>query len=519
MKKLAHSQPANTLPTVSVRRTSRLRFIRRRSRQGLTLVELLIAVALTLVIISAMIRAFKASSDQISLGRAKMDMHNKMRFVTETLRRDLQNATRTPNPLDTSDGYFEYVEGEETDADHATDELSFIGDHDDVLALTIRSGGEPFRGRWTNDNGTPTDLSDDFTETVESYLAEVIWFIVHDDDDGDGEVSYDEAYRLYRRVLLIRPDLETGRSWGSAEYFENNDVSAHPDGTDIVTNSLEDLADRRNRYAHNRRRFPHEIQAGLGAQANWLAQRVLGEDNGDGILNSQRIGEDLMLDGCVAFDIKVYDPTAEVFVPLIDAAGAPYLPTTFQPIGQPVGYDDPGFSDLITNYAPATYTGFDGADFVTSYPQAGAYVNLGYDPGNADDASAAESIFPDNISHTNYDASHDRVLQRWFASHCYPNNLAAGSRPYSFEANTLCTWTDAYERDGLDQDDGGSGLIDEGTDGVDNDAANGVDDNLERETPPPYAYPARSIQVSVRMIEKRSNLVLQKSVRESFVPN
>ncbi|MCP4079567.1 MAG: prepilin-type N-terminal cleavage/methylation domain-containing protein, partial [Planctomycetaceae bacterium] len=64
-----------------------LRFVKRRSRQGLTLVELLIAVSLTLIIVAAMIRAFKSTGDSISLGRAKMDMHNKIRVVTETLRR------------------------------------------------------------------------------------------------------------------------------------------------------------------------------------------------------------------------------------------------------------------------------------------------------------------------------------------------------------------------------------------------------------------------------------------------
>ena len=42
------------------------------TRHGITLIELMIAVVLTLVIIAAMIRAFKASSDQITIGRAAM---------------------------------------------------------------------------------------------------------------------------------------------------------------------------------------------------------------------------------------------------------------------------------------------------------------------------------------------------------------------------------------------------------------------------------------------------------------
>ena len=128
----------------------------------------MIAVTLTLIIVGVMVRAFKSASDQISLGRARMDMHNQLRMVTETLRNDLQNATCDPQPRGVDDertGYFEYIEGPEFDSDHNTLATnSFIGDHDDVLALTVRSTGRPFRGRFG-------------TGYVESYSAEVIWFV------------------------------------------------------------------------------------------------------------------------------------------------------------------------------------------------------------------------------------------------------------------------------------------------------------------------------------------------------
>ena len=47
-------------------------------RSGLTLIELMIAVTLTLVIIAVMVRAFKLTSDEIGVGRARMDMHNQL---------------------------------------------------------------------------------------------------------------------------------------------------------------------------------------------------------------------------------------------------------------------------------------------------------------------------------------------------------------------------------------------------------------------------------------------------------
>ncbi len=426
-----------------------LRFVKQRSRrQGLTLIELLIAVALTLVIVAAMIRAFKTSSESISLGRAKMDMHTKMRVVVDQLRRDLQNATHIPNPRATADGFFELVEGEESDGEHATSQLSFIGDHDDILALTVRSEGEPFRGRF---NGV----------WVESYLAEVIWWTQHDDTNGNGEADYDESLRLYRRVLLIRPDLNTLETSLSG-FYAANDISVRPEldtngNLVLEMNSLEDLADRRNRFARNRVQFPFEIET-----ANLE------------IMTGEFEGQDLMLDNCVAFDLRVFDPTAEVFVPSREGSA----------IGQVVDWDDPGFGDVVSTYPPTANT----------YPQSGAYVNLGYDVFN--------SLGLGNV--------------RWFAGNPYENNY---DRPW--QARTYCTWWDGYESDGLNQDNNID--IDQGVDGIDSSVGGVfdgiVDDNNERETRPPYAFPIRSLEVRIRMIEKKSNQILQQTVRENFVPN
>jgi type II secretory pathway component PulJ len=428
---------------------------RRHRRAGLTLIELLIAVGLTLVIILAMIRAFKSSSESISQGRAQMDMHNKIRVVTDQLRRDLANATRPPGPSATSDGYFELIEGEETDAEHATSELSFIGDHDDILALTVRSEDEPFRGRF---NGG----------WVESWVAEVVWWIVHDDTNNNGEAEYDESLRLYRRVLLIRPDLGTSET-DFLTYYANNDVSVRRDFQNggLVMNSLESLAPRQNRFAHNVGQFPHEMITDETDPAS-IFNRVLTGDSE---------GLDLMLDNCVAFDLKVFDPAAEIFRP--DPSLIAAQPTV--DIGQVLDFDDPGFPNMVSTFAPASWPG--------SYPQNGGYVNLAYDPND-----------------TVIGLGHDR----WFSDVPFFNG-------YGWNERTWCTWWEGYESDGFDQDL--DGLIDEGQDGIDNDGDGIIDDNAERETRPPYAYPIRSLEVRVRMIEKKSNLILQNTVRESFVPN
>ncbi len=429
-------------------------------RHGITLIELMIAVVLTLVIIAAMIRAFKASSDQITIGRAAMDMHNQLRSVVETLRSDLQNATCVPRVRGINDersGYFEYVEGFEHDHDHF-DPLSnsYLGDHDDILALTVRSTDRPFRGRYYDE----TTMS---TVYVESYLAEVVWWAVYENTNGNVTAppnsvpieDYGDNVRLYRRVLLIRPDLATSET-NFDTFYAGNDVSVRRDLAtgDLVMNSLEDLSDRKNRFAHDTSTFPHEFIPGL------LDSRPLTGDFE---------GEDLMLAWATSFDIKVFSPNTTVFLP--DGS-------TVSSIGQVVEPTDPGYGPLETAYPPGANPGL--------YPAAGGYVDLGH------------TGIPNN--------------NEWFDGAAFENGYTFANYPF-----TYCTWTAAYESDGVSQD--GDALVDEGLDGLDNDNANGVDDNLERETQPPYPYPIRSIQVTVRMIETKTNQVIQKSVKESFVPN
>ncbi len=437
------------------------RMIKRRSRQGITLIEVMIAVALTLVIVAAMIRAFAVTGDSISEGRARMDMHNKIRVVVEKLRRDLQNTTRIPNPRSTSDGYLTIIEGEETDAEHATDAISFIGDHDDYLLLTVRSEDEPFRGRFVDASGAVL--------TVESYLAEVIWWVEQTGSDG-----FDGQFRLHRRELLIRPDLATGVLAADIDtFFQNNDISVRVDGTGLSMNSLSDLTLRQNRFAHDPALFPHELDPSV------VSDRILG---------GSVEGFDVMLDDCVAFDIKVFDPTAEAFDPDPTLAATNPLVVTQQVIE----YDDPGFedpnttADLVGTFDPSV------AANASSYGQVGSYVNLGYDAASR---GGIRPIFNND---------------RWFAGDPFTNN-------YTWNNYTYCTWWNGYESDGIDQDT--DGLFDEGVDGVDNDATSGIDDNDERETAPPYAYPVRAIEVRIRMIERNTAQVLQQSVRESFVMN
>ncbi len=227
----------------------------RRDRSGFSIIELMIAIVISLIVLVVMMQAFKRASGEIKKGRSMIAMASEMRAVGETFRRDLANTTVSPrvwNLSSESNGYFEIIEGPQNDATYAAAPLiypgmSFFGDVDDVVAMTIRSGEKPFRGRHDADNNPATAPI-----IVESHVAEVIWFVVHENvDDLDVNVDMDDRVTLYRRVLLVRPDLTTTETAANINtFFLNNDISARPVGAGIIANTLSDLTLRENRYAH-----------------------------------------------------------------------------------------------------------------------------------------------------------------------------------------------------------------------------------------------------------------------------
>ena len=138
--------------------------INRRVRVGLSLIEILIALTMTLIVLGAMMSAFQYASAEMQNGRATLEMANRVRVAENLLRRDLANLTVEPRPyIDKTipNGYFEYIEGPQRDlrspfaeatgsstAAPADDTISYLGDSDDILAMTCRSiAGSVFRGQ------------------------------------------------------------------------------------------------------------------------------------------------------------------------------------------------------------------------------------------------------------------------------------------------------------------------------------------------------------------------------------
>ncbi len=261
----------------------------RTRRHGLTLIEMMVAIAATLIMMFAVVKIFDILGDTMTGGRASIEMAGELRAAAQRLQQDLDGRTVPTLPwgrLAEGGGYFEYREGPDKDKNHFKGGNNqvvgvhgfkpppeflqplgpMLGDSDDVLMFTSRSTGEPFVGRINGQART-------------SELAEIIWWAQVDKDGG---------LNIYRRVLLIRPDLSVSPMSGGVA---KNDLSIGADGT---ANSLADLADRGNRFAHAGG-FPLPIDtAKLMAKAG------------------PALGDDVVLGHVLAFDVRVYDPYAPI---------------------------------------------------------------------------------------------------------------------------------------------------------------------------------------------------------------
>ncbi len=233
-----------------------LSFAKRRKCQcGFTLVEMLVAMAITLLMMLALARGFGYIGETVRDSRVRVELSNELRDVSVRLRDELAHCTVSLTPNLTGfdqDGYFVYYEGPLTDAtpsifrlsSDATGETvsldSRYGDLDDYLAFTaVATGDNWFTGvvpRFVLDRKTAELNSTGYTPgvnaldpvTIRSKYAEIVYFASPEYDeasmpaaprytDADGDLDlgsgtaiengFPDRIKLHRRVLLIRPDL------------------------------------------------------------------------------------------------------------------------------------------------------------------------------------------------------------------------------------------------------------------------------------------------------------------------
>lgn len=503
------------------------------SRRGMTLIEMLVATAVTLVLMGAIAQIFAVFGTAVSDSRSVIELDGRLRAAAWRLRGDLDGATASMVPPlrpDANEGYFEVIEGPNTDTrlfyDPATDTAHgstaydktsaalgpttatddrILGDTDDVLLFTTQSNNPAFLGKF------------DSTSRNESPLAEVAWFLRPTRSGASIATTNPTTYTLYRRQLLVigyvgappfrKPgaadqnlvdtQLNSGQYSSWTKFYDAFDLSvrgsAYTDlatsssGTAFLPNTLADLTRRESRFMHNRTGVL-AIGTGTGVPYGFIGPRGVGTTHqsrvaADGLSfdvgnGSQRVGEDVLLTNVIGFDVRVFDPTAPVSVPTTDAALVP---------------GDVAFQPGSTATADAQ----------------GCYVDLG-----------------NNVSAT---VSGSTILPR-FASYGLTRSSAVGS---ATNFRTWDTWSTHYESNGVDED-GGTFGVDQGTNGFDDDGDGLVDEPPadfdfngvitdaeaaagELETSPPYPYPLRGVEVRIRCYEPSSRQVRQMTIRQTFV--
>jgi hypothetical protein len=493
-------------------------------RAAFTLVEIMVTTLVMLIMVLAISQMFSLVGRHVTDGRAVIELQGQLRNAGFRIQEDLNGLTvvaRQSPDYELHLGYFEYIEGAD-DPGNANDGIgsdvvtrfgvftppadgthTAYGDIDDAVMFTARSTGQPFIGTIRRSILTGNSADNLLTSTIESHDAEILYWTDWDDSDGNGEVNLGEVL-LRRRVLLIRPDLPvvnmpiatTITPDDLRAFYNQSDLSVHleiveiPAGSGtryvrITPNSLADLALRDNRTAH----FPNQnvVAANFPANPvneprpfktlfpNFFSRSGLPRhfnDMSSGISSvigptGARLGDDVVVADVLAFDVRAYDPTAQVRQ--MDVNGSP-------------GGDLLRPGDI--NWDTAAYTVGNGA-----------FVDLYY--------------------FSNYLPTPGASLSSWFSGTPSARSGLGGAGG-SVVVPTYDTWTWAYEQDGVDQD--GDGVTDEATDGIDNDGVRGVDDPGERETNPPYARPLRGIQITLRVIELNTRQVRQSTVVSRLMP-
>lgn len=177
-------------------------------RNAMTLIEVLIATALTMLIMLALAQGFKSLSQGVTAGRSRLTASDQLRSILSLLRSDLQGltvSTKThPQSVQSATGYFSCYDGPLSDSTamlfnyvssktEIEEKLSASrwSDIDDTAMFTAKArDGQWFYGRVplalmkihaSNRAGTalpPLSIDDWLTDvTIASEYAEIAWFM------------------------------------------------------------------------------------------------------------------------------------------------------------------------------------------------------------------------------------------------------------------------------------------------------------------------------------------------------
>lgn len=323
-----------------------IRTVRVRPRPGFTVVELLVAAAICVVIMTILATCFQISIDTMRHMRSTGEMADQLRAAADVMREDLR-AKHFPESVDPNDpaNKREYVR------DHRLDRL-FV-DHDTSKPAgaagkyTVRGWAPPTAGgffRVYAPEGTQDGVGSDslastratnhylhFTSLIEekvnqrgysatvtvgstpttfhSTAAEIAYFL---DPQPRGETAPggEKYYQLIRRQRLA------ARTPGEAAALPATDagvVSLRKVGSVDTVNSLADLVNPANRLGGSTRNAPETSTAADDSRFAPLS-------------SAARLGDDVLLSNVLSFEVKLNWTTTTVMganPPLSNAVAAP----------------------------------------------------------------------------------------------------------------------------------------------------------------------------------------------------
>ena len=187
----------------------------------------------------------------------------------------------------------------------------------------------------------------------------------------DGSANTETRYRLHRYARPVEPHADAGTK---------DDLSFGADGT---PNSLEDLALRKNRFAHFQ---DDEQQFTAIPRSDYETILNQATNNPDGSIKKaegDRIRETTMFENVLSFDVRKYDPQAELYsAPVVSNQGVgESTPRTIA-----LGPSDPGYAANLQNGENTTLVG------------RGAFIDL--NPG----ADPSSPLQPDASGNKTYDS-------------------------------------------------------------------------------------------------------------------
>jgi type II secretory pathway pseudopilin PulG len=513
---------------------------------GYTLVEILVATAITLLLMGAVVQMFGSLGQSITDSRSFLEASERLNSAAARLQMDLKGVTvkmLPPRNPDDGEGYFEYIEGpvppqeyiqgavynspynwdsnpnpinsslRPVNTDNGQTDAT-VGDYDDMLMFTTRSTGRPFVGNKAIYGPNPITGKYEIQQVIatQSDIAEVAWFI--------------RGRTLYRRQLLISPGSTfPGAPEAANGFYASNDISVRVQNGVVVPNTLSDLTRRECRYAHPTDVFPFDERRwgllGLPTLRESATWNLLNPPIPPSIPNSPPLNANypnqyfdpgyFNLTLTNPLDFWTNDPSHRIPDPYINLVQGPPTVRIADDI-------------ILTNVISFDVKAWE--------PALGQYVDLGYemrpiDPTNPTKVQEIKHYPPEIANDAPY-VSGEMFYHRGYCLSTAPANgyyayllgdyFIDNKTPPIFAPRVYDTWSTHYENTGLPGLSTATYPPGRGTNGFDDDGNGVIDDEGEKITSPPYPVPLRGIQVKIRVFEPDSRQIRELTIVQDFLP-